>query len=259
MLQALKGHIAIITGGESGIGKAIAELFGQEGAKVAITYFPEPDVAPEIVSNIKASGSLAICHPTDVSAEDQVDALFDHCIAELGTPTILVNSAGINAKGVRVRDMTLERWNKVLSVNLTGAFLTCRRFARELSRLNCRGKVINISSVHEDVAIAGGAEYCASKGGLRNLTRCLALELAGQNVNVNCIAPGMVLTAMNSRAVRDSDFRKEVVSHIPIQRAATPEEVANLALFLASPASDYATGATFFLDGGLRLNLGQGA
>lgn len=174
-------------------------------------------------------------------------------------PTILVNDAGMNEEDIYVRGMSLERWQRVLDLNFTGPFLFCRRFARELKKTNGRGKIINVASIHEDVAVPGGAEYCASKGGLRNLTRCLALELADQEINVNNIAPGMVLTPMNQRAMNDAAFRKQSASHIPLKRAATPEEVARLALYLALPETDYATGSTFVLDGGLMLSLGQGA
>ncbi len=155
--------------------------------------------------------------------------------------------------------MKLEQFEDVLRTNLVGPFLFCRAFARGLRKAKSKGKIINVTSVHEDIPRAGAADYCASKGGLRNLTRCLALELAEHGVTVNNLAPGMVLTPMNQEAIDDPEKLKEQVASIPAKRAAKPEEVAELALYLASPAADYATGATFTLDGGLQMNLGQGA
>lgn len=259
MAKLLDGHVAIITGAESGIGRAIALLFGSEGARIAGTYLRDKSAADSVASDIHDAGGTAEFFQTDVSDERQVDALFDNCLKAFGKPTLLVNDAGINQQGIRVCDMSLERWLAVLNVNLTGPFLMCRRFAQELRGQNARGKIINITSVHEDLAVAGAAEYCASKGGLRNLTRCLALELAPLKINVNNIAPGMILTPMNEAALDDPAVLTHATEHVPLARAGTPEEVARLALFLARPESDYATGSTFFLDGGLMLNLGQGA
>lgn len=259
MAKLLDGHVAVVSGAESGIGRAIALLFASEGARVVGTYLRDKSAADKLAGDIQDAGGTAQFVQTDVSDETQVDALFDHCLKEFGKPTLLINDAGINQAGIRVCDMSLERWLAVLSVNLTGPFLMCRRFARELQGQNARGKIINITSVHEDLAVAGAAEYCASKGGLRNLTRCLALELAPQKINVNNIAPGMILTPMNEKALEDPAVLESSTEHVPLRRAGTPEEVARLALFLARPESDYATGSTFFLDGGLMLNLGQGA
>lgn len=231
-------------------------LFASRGAKVAGTFLKDADAAKSVQDSI---GGECIFVQTDVTDEKEVDSFFDQCILKLGTPTILVNSAGLNGAGIHICDMTLERWNQVLSANLTGPFLFCRRFAKERKSAGRGGKIINITSIHEEIAVAGTGEYCASKGGLRNLTRCLALELAPLDINVNNLAPGMILTPMNEEAVEHPDILKKRDSHIPLGRAGKPEEVANLALYLASPDSSYATGTTFFLDGGLMLSQGQGA
>src|SRR5439155_18585575 len=177
----------------------------------------------------------------------------------LGVPSILVNNAGIDSSGKHVEDLDLATWKRALDVNATGPFLCCRRFLRDIRGNGNHGKIINITSVHEDIPRAGASEYCAAKGALRNLTRCLTLELAEDRINVNNIAPGMVLTPMNQDAIDDPKVLEEQVESIPFRRAAEPAEIAKLALYLASHESDYAAGSTFFIDGGLMQNLGQGA
>ena len=185
--------------------------------------------------------------------------MFDQSQQTFGTPSILVNAAGVDASGIAVADMEVEQFEKVLHTNLLGPFLFCRAFVRGCKAAKARGKIVNVSSVHEEIPRAGAADYCASKGGLRNLTRCLALELAEHGITANNLAPGMVLTPMNQEAIDDPKVREEQTASIPMKRAAQPEEVAELALYLASRVADYATGATFTLDGGLQMNLGQGA
>lgn len=255
MTQILRGAVAIVTGSESGIGRAIATKLSEGGALVAGTYLSDEKGAKETQKGIRGKCLFSRC---DVSDPDDVDAFYDGTNQELGVPTVLVNCAGVNGIGIRVCDMSLERWLAVLNVNLTGPFLMSRRFAKDLMGLRKPGKIVNITSIHEDIAVAGMAEYCASKGALRNLTRCLALELA-PHIQVNNVAPGMILTEMNEEAVEHLDVRRERSEHIPLHRPGKPEDVAELVLFLVSPKSSYATGTTFFLDGGLSLNLGQGA
>ena len=255
----LKQDIAVINGGSSGIGKATAQLFAKEGAAVVVVHHDHPDAARKLVEAIEAGGGKAIAIAADVRKEATVDRVFAQAQKAFGTPTILVNAAGVDASGVPVADMEVDQFEKVLRTNLVGPFLFSRAFVRGCKAAKARGKIINISSVHEDIPRAGAADYCASKGGLRNLTRCLALELAEQGITANNLAPGMVLTPMNQEAIDDPKVREEQTASIPMRRAAAPEEVAELALYLASRASDYATGATFTLDGGLQMNLGQGA
>ncbi|WP_420605366.1 SDR family NAD(P)-dependent oxidoreductase [Novosphingopyxis sp.] len=258
-MAKLNNHIAVVTGASSGIGKAIAELFARKGAAVVVVHHDHPEDADAIVEAIIKTGGRAIAVAADVRCEDQVDGVFEKTQAKFGTPTILVNAAGVDAAGIAVADMERDHFEMVLQTNLVGPFLFCRAFVRGAKASKSRGKIINISSVHEDIPRAGAADYCASKGGLRNLTRCLALELAEHGITVNNLAPGMILTPMNQDAIDDPGVREEQVRSIPMKRAGRPEEVAELALYLASDASEYATGATFTLDGGLQINLGQGA
>jgi len=258
-MAILENGIAVVTGASSGIGKAIALRFAHEGAAVVVIHHDHPDEAEEVVKAITAAGGRAIAVAADVRDEGDVDMVFAHAQKAFGAPTILVNSAGVDAAGTLVADMAVDHFEMVLKTNLVGPFLFCRAFVRGCKAAKARGKIINVTSVHEEIPRAGAADYCASKGGLRNLTRCLALELAEHGINVNNLAPGMVLTPMNQQAIDDAKLLEEQTASIPMKRAAEPEEVAELALYLASPAADYATGATFTLDGGLQMNLGQGA
>jgi glucose 1-dehydrogenase len=258
-MPRLEHDIAIVTGGSSGIGEAIARLFAGEGAAVAVVYHSDPDAARRIVSEIVAAGGQAIPIGADVRDQAQVDHVFDATRQTFGIPSVLVNSAGTDAAGKPVAEMRVEDFEDVLRTNLVGPFRFCRAFVRGALDAKRGGRIVNITSVHEDIPRAGAADYCASKGGLRNLTRCLALELAERGITVNNLAPGMVLTPMNQEAIDDPKKRAEQTASIPMKRAAQPEEIARLALYLASADAGYATGATFTLDGGLRMNLGQGA
>lgn len=258
-MAKLENAVAIVTGASSGIGKATAELFAREGAAVIVIHNDDPVEAQEVVDAIAGSGGRAIAVATDVRDEMEVDMAFEKAVDAFGAPTILVNAAGVDAAGIPVADMEVDHFETVLKTNLVGPFLFCRAFVRGCKATKGSGKIINVTSVHEDVPRAGAADYCASKGALRNLTRCLALELAEHGITVNNLAPGMVLTSMNQEAIDDPKVREEQTASIPMKRAAEPEEVAQLALYLASEAADYATGATFTLDGGLQFNLGQGA
>ena len=255
----LDGAIAIVTGASSGIGEATARRFAKAGATVVLVHHDDVPRAQQIVDEIVAAGGQARPIGADVREEAEVERVFATTQREFGIPTLLVNSAGVDAAGIAVGDMELAQFEDVLRTNLVGPFLFCRAFVRGLRASGRKGRIVNISSVHEDIPRAGAADYCASKGGLRNLTRCLALELAEHGVTVNNIAPGMILTPMNQEAIDDPEKLRKDVQSIPAKRAGRPEEVAELALFLVSEAADYATGATFTLDGGLQLNLGQGA
>lgn len=258
-MTRLPNQIAIVTGASSGIGAAISRLFGREGAAVVLAHHDDPGAADKIVAEIEAAGGRAVAIGGDVSDSAYVEQVFATAADSFGRPTILVNSAGVDASGINIGKMEEDQFREVLETNLVGPFLFCSAFVRAAQADNARGKIVNITSVHEDIPRAGASDYCASKGGLRNLTRCLALELAEHGINVNNLAPGMVLTPMNQEAIDDPKKREEQTASIPMKRAAQPEEVAELALYLASSASDYATGATFTIDGGLQQNLGQGA
>lgn len=258
-MKRLSEQVALVTGGSSGIGQAIAVAFAGEGAAVAIVVHEDVSGAAETERRVKQLGGRILIVEADVRDEASVDAAVGKCRSALGDATLLVNSAGVDAGGIEVADMSLEHWEDVLRVNLTGPFLFCRAFIRGLKAAKRKGKIINISSVHQEIPRVGAAEYDASKGGLRNLTRTLALELAPLGINVNNLAPGMVLTPMNQEAIDDPKVLEEQVQSIPLKRAAQPEEIAELAVYLASKAADYVTGTTFTIDGGLVINTGQGA
>lgn len=255
----LANQLAVITGGESGIGAAIARLFAREGADMLIAYHEDTQAAAEVQRDAERAGRRASIVEADVGMPKDVERLFSTCHSKLGLPTILVNSAGINASGKCVADLEIKDWEERIRTNLTGPFLTCRLFVRGLRDAKKPGKIINVTSVHQEIPSAGGAAYDASKGGLGNLTTTLALELAPLKINVNNLAPGMILTPMNQEAIDDPRKLTAQVENIPWKRAGEPEEVAKLALYLASADADYVTGATFVIDGGLSLNLGQGA
>jgi glucose 1-dehydrogenase len=255
----LENRIAIVTGADSGIGQATAEAFAREGADVAITYFNDEDGAEETRRRVEKAGRRAITVRLDQRDPAQVEEVFRRTEEGLGTPFILVNNAGVDSTGKKVAEMPPEDWDAAIRTNLYGPFYCCQHFIRARQRSGGGGKIINVTSVHQEIPRAGAAGYDASKGALRNLTRTLCLELAPDRINVNNIAPGMVLTPFNQAAVDDPEVREEQVQSIPFKRAADPAEIAALALYLASEEADYASGQTFTLDGGLSMNLGQGA
>ncbi len=259
MSQSLKGQVAVVTGADSGIGQATAIEFAKHGASVLINYYEDEEGARETERKAKEAGAKACVVQADVSKEHQVDHMFDECKKELGTATILVNNAGIDNRRSKLVDQKLEDWQRTLEINLTGPFLCCRRFVSDVKRAKESGRIINVTSVHEDIPAPDGAAYCASKGGLRNLTRCLALELAEDQIQVNNIAPGMILTPINQEYIDDPEKLKEAEEGIPLHRAGKPEEIAKLALFLASPDANYCSGSTYFMDGGLMQLRGQHA
>ena len=255
----LADKIAIITGSDSGIGQAIALEFAREGADVAVTYLHDQAGAETTKRLVEEQGRRAIIVRTDIREAGDVAKLFEETERQLGTPFILVNDAGVDAVGDEVAEMTHKDWDDRIKTNLYGPFYCCQLFIRARRRAGGGGKIINLTSVHEDIPRAGAAGYCASKGALRNLTRTLTLELAPDKINVNNIAPGMVLTPMNQPALDDPKVLEEQVQSIPWKRAAEPWEIAKLAVYLASEDAAYASGQTFTLDGGLSVNQGQGA
>lgn len=257
----LEGKIALITGSDSGIGAATAAEFAREGADIVITYLLDGDGAEATRKEVEATGRRGVVIQCDVSDERQVESLFDQALTEFATIDILMNNAGVDASGHQVAELPTEIWDKAIRTNLYGYFFCCRRFAqlRIAAGGGGGGKIINVASVHEDVPNAGGADYDCSKGAIRMLTRTLALELAPLKVNVNGLAPGMVLTPFNQAAIDDPELLDKQVQSIPWKRAAEPCEIARLAVFLASSDADYVTGASYVMDGGLMRNLGQGA
>ena len=255
----LEGKIALITGSDSGIGQATAIEFAKEGADVVITYHTDKEGAEKTLSEVEKTGRKGIILQVDVSEEKQVEEIFDKAIEKFGTVDILMNNAGMDAQGIKVADLSTENWHKAFRTNVDGYFFCARRFINIRKKAGGKGKLINVTSVHEEQPRAGAADYDCTKGAIRNLTRTLALEVSEDGINVNNLAPGMVLTPFNQKAKEDDEFRKKQVQSIPMKRAAQPEEIAKLALFLASSDSDYVTGSTYIMDGGLMQNTGQGA
>jgi glucose 1-dehydrogenase len=259
MTQRLNGKLALITGSDSGIGRASAIEFAKEGADVAVNYLHDAEGAAGTKAAVEAEGRRSVVIQADVSDEDQVARMFDTVEAQLGTLDILMNNAGVDASGHPVAELETQVWDRAIRVNVYGPFFCCRRFIQLRLAAGGGGKIVNVSSVHADNPNAGGADYDCSKGAIRMLTRTLALELAPHKINVNSLAPGMVLTPFNQAAIDDPALLDEQVQSIPWKRAAQPEEIARLAAFLVSPDADYVTGASYVMDGGLMINLGQGA
>lgn len=256
-MKVLQGKTAIVTGSESGIGKAIAIEFAKAGANLVVCYYHDEAAGNDTVGKIQAEGGRAMLAQIDVGQETSIESLFDNTIREFGAVDILVNSAGTNGAKKRVVDMTTDDFENTLRSDLYGPFFTCRRFARHRIEQGGMGKIINISSVHEEIMFANAADYNVAKGGLRNLTRTLALELGEYGINVNNIGPGMIVTPMNKDLVDNLAAQQEKGAAVPLKRPGWPEEIARLALYLASPDAAYVTGATYFIDGGLMLKMGR--
>lgn len=254
-MNTLKGKTAIVTGSSSGIGEAIAILFAKEGAKVIITYHSGSDRAEAVVEQIKKDGGVAKAYQLDVSNSDDVHQFFDNVDKDFGDITILVNNAGINGSKTPVEDMSIEQFDKVVKTNLYGPFFCSREFLHLKKKYKTYkgSRIINVTSIHQYVNVPGNADYNASKSGMRNFAYTMALELASREMTVNNIAPGMILTPINEKVIDDPKKLVRAESIIPFHRGGKPEEVANVALFLASDASSYVTGSTYTVDGALSI------
>jgi glucose 1-dehydrogenase len=246
----LENKVAIVTGSSSGIGKGIALAFGEEGAAVTVDYRSHPDEAKDVVERIEDAGGKAVSVQADITRPEDVANLVRRAVEEFGRLDIMVNNAGIEHK-MPFLETPLEVWNKVVDVNLTGPWLGCQEAAKLLVSQGGSGRIINISSVHEDLPMPTNSPYCAAKGGLRMLTRTIAVELAPYGITVNNIAPGAVETPMDMPLKEHPEQMQKLLSEIPLRRMGKPEEIAALAVYLASDASAYVTGSTFFIDGGM--------
>jgi glucose 1-dehydrogenase len=252
----LQDKVAIITGADSGIGKAIARQMAREGAAVTIDYVGRPDNAAQLVRQIEGAGGKALAVQADVTNVDQVQRLVAQTVQTFGRLDIMVNNAGIEEKHPFL-EMPLEVWNKVLAVNLTGPWLGSQLAAQQMVKQGAGGRIINISSVHEDLPMPTNAPYCAAKGGLRMLMRTIAVELAPHKITVNNIGPGAIDTPMNAPLKQHPQLMKQLLAEIPLGRMGQPEEVAELAVYLASDAAAYVTGETYFIDGGMLRQSGS--
>ena len=248
----LDGRTALVTGADSGIGQGIARVLAAHGADVVVHYHSDRAGAERTAAEVRELGQRAVTAQADVGIEADVDQLFTALDDTFGGIDILINNAGQGGGGL-VHEMTTADWDRVLRTNLYGPFFCSRLAARRMIDQGAGGRIINISSVHEEACSAGGGAYCVSKAGLRNLTRTQAIELAEYGITVNDIAPGMILTPMNQAAVDDADVRRAAEAQIPLRRAGEPADIAHMALFLASGAGSYCTGSTFFVDGGWML------
>lgn len=255
----LAGQKAVVTGANSGIGRAIAIELAGAGADVLVNYVSSSQDAEEVAASIHRLGVRCVTHKADVASEHEVKGMFERVRKEFGTVDILVANAGLQ-QDAAVADMTLDQWNKVLSVNLAGQFLCAREAVREFRRrgiveeVSCAaGKIICMSSVHQVIPWAGHVNYAASKGGVHMMMRSLAQELARERIRVNAIAPGAIKTPINRAAWDTKEAYDRLMTIIPYGRIGEPEDVARAAVWLASDASDYVVGTTLFIDGGMTL------
>jgi glucose 1-dehydrogenase len=249
----LDGKVAAITGGDQGIGRAIAERLAQDGADVALCYRGNKAGADDVVAGIRALGRKSVAIQCDVGKVPDGQRFIAEAVASLGKVDILVNNAGLERRA-DFWDATEEDYDAVLNVNLKGLFFITQAFVKHRMQAKAGGKIINISSVHEELPFPHFASYCASKGGVKMLTRNLSIELASLGITINNIAPGAIETPINTKLLNDPAKLNALLENIPLKRLGKPEDVASLAAFLASSESDYSTGTTFFVDGGLTWN-----
>lgn len=255
----LAGQKALVTGANSGIGRAVAAELGKSGADVLVNYVDDDAAAENVVQEVRRSGAKALAYKADVSREDEVAAMFAYAIREFGTVDILVANAGLQ-RDCAFEEMTVEKWRKVLDVNLTGQFLCARAAIREFLRRGvvtsvsrAAGKIICMSSVHQTIPWAGHANYATSKGGIKLLMESMAQELAPRRIRINSIAPGAIRTPINTAAWNTPEALKSLLTLIPYGRIGEPEDIARAAVWLVSDEADYVVGTTLFVDGGMTL------
>ena len=258
--KVLKGQKALVTGADAGIGAGVAVALAHAGADVVVNYHKDAESAKEVVDAIKATGCKNVySHQADVSQEDQVIDMYQKMFKEFGTVDILVSNAGLQ-QDAPLEEMTLAKWNLVIGVNLTGQFLCCREAVKEFKRrgvnkeVSCAaGKLICMSSVHEEIPWAGHVNYASSKGGIKLMMQSIAQEVAPHRIRVNSIAPGAIRTHINREAWDTPEAYNELMELIPYKRIGEPDDIGRAAIWLASDDSDYVTGSTLFVDGGMTL------
>jgi glucose 1-dehydrogenase len=252
----LEGRSALVTGSSQGIGEAVAVRLAEEGADVIVNYHTHPEAADQVVQRIRALGRHSVALQADLSNLQEVQALLQQSIRELGKLDILVNNAGVE-KHADFWDVSEADYNLVMNVDLKGVFFLTQGFVRHLMENKRPGKVINMSSVHEELPFPHFAPYCMGKGGMRMMTRDLAIELAPYGITINSIAPGAIETPINTKLLHDPSKLNALLGNIPLKRLGKPQDVAGVAAFLASADADYLTGTTVFVDGGLLWNYSE--
>ncbi|WP_373430212.1 SDR family oxidoreductase [Streptomyces sp. V1I1] len=255
----LKGQKALVTGANSGIGKATAIGLGRAGADVVVNYVADREAAEQVVKEITSFGVRAAAYEADVSREDEVVGMVDRMVQEFGTIDILVANAGLQ-RDAPFTEMTLAQWQKVLDVNLTGQFLCAREATKEFLRRgvvpevsSAAGKIICMSSVHQLIPWAGHVNYASSKGGVQMMMETLAQELAPQKIRVNAVAPGAIKTPINRSAWETPQAQEDLLRLIPYKRIGEPQDIAHAVVGLASDLMDYVVGTTLYVDGGMTL------
>ena len=246
----LQGKVAIVTGGNSGIGKAIVEYLAELGAQVVIDYRSHPEATEELEREIGSYGGCSFGVQADVSKLDDIQRLIDAAVAQYGRIDVMVNNAGVETR-TSVLDTTPEQYDKVLDVNLRGVFFATQYAAKQMIAQGGGGRIINISSVHEDWPMPGNTAYCLAKGGVRMLTRTAALELAPHGITMVNVGPGAVATPINESTMNNPELMAKLNAAIPLGRMARPEEIAKVVGFLASDGASYITATTIFADGGI--------
>jgi glucose 1-dehydrogenase len=253
MTKRLEGKVAAITGGNQGIGLGIAQRFVAEGAAVSICYLSDKPGAEKLARDLSAGGGKAIAVQADISKSADGLRFVEETAKQLGEIDILVNNAGVE-KRANFWEVTEADYDFVLNVNLKGLFFITQAFVKHQMQTKAGGKIINLSSVHEELPFPHFSTYCAAKGGVKMLTRDLSIELAPLNITINSIAPGAIETPINAKLLHDPEKLNALLENIPLKRLGKPEDVGGIAAFLASSDSDYMTGTTIFVDGGLLWN-----
>ena len=248
--MSLKGKVAIVTGGNSGIGMAIVLELARQGANIVIDYVAHPEATEALAQQIRALGDCVIGVQADVSQVAELQKLFTAAVKEFGRVDIMVNNAGVETR-TSVLDTTEEQYEKVLAINLKSAFFGTQLAAKQMIQQGGGGRIINITSVHEDWPMPGNTAYCLSKGGMRMLTRTAGVELAQHNILVTGVGPGAVATPINQSTMQNPALLQKLNSAIPLGRMAKPEEIASLVAFLAGDGASYLTATTIFADGGI--------